>query len=77
MGHQVLSEVQAQGGLALGVALKTIYPINMGGFIRQQLAFCRHHIWEGEGGWDGCLCGPLTTIKEKPCNACVKVAIVT
>lgn len=29
-GHKVVSQTQAQGGLALGVALKTIYPINTG-----------------------------------------------
>lgn len=52
-GHKVSSEVRSLGGLVLGLALKTICPINLKAFMGQQLAFCRHHVWEGEvgGGW--------------------------
>lgn len=68
-GPKVLSEVWALSGWVLGLALKTIYPINLKAFMRQQLAFCRHHVWEETGVGGGCLCGPLTTIKEKPCKS--------
>lgn len=49
-GHKVLSEVRSLGGSVLGLALKTMCPINLKAFMGQQLAFCRHFVQEGEGG---------------------------
>lgn len=48
-GLKVLSKVWALSGWVLGLALKTIYAINLKAFMGQQLAFCRHHVWEERG----------------------------
>lgn len=56
MGHKVRSA--GTGWIGTWSSLKNNIPNKDGAFTGQQLAFCRHPIWEGEGGWDGCLCGP-------------------
>lgn len=71
MGQSLVRSADA-GWTGAWSSLKNNMPNKDGGFIGQQLAFCKHHIWAGEGGWDGCLCGLLTTINEKPCNVCIK-----
>lgn len=73
-GHKVLSEVRSLGGWVLGLALKTVCPINFGLSWGNSWHFVGimygREEWVGVGG---CLCGPLTTIKEKPCKAHTKV----